>query len=411
MTVELLSPRREAVNLEELAEWFGNARAATPFDESVMSACAELSLRIMRDPGARRYPELTALAFWIRKTEIHRLREEFTRLERRDRTLAPRGVVFHLPPRNVDTMFVYSWLLSALTGNRNVIRLSPRRSESTEILLRLFSEALAGAAEPVRSSTLIVSYGHEVEPTAMLSAHCDVRVIWGGDETVSTIRRITLPPHAREVTFPDRYSLAALQVGAYLALPAEERDGLADRFFNDSFWFDQAACSSPRLVVWCGPAAAAGAASEDFFPRVAERVRRRGVEPIAAHSMRKLEYSASAALSRPVLSCRRLPELTVLRLQSLAGFDRGHPGGGLFLEVMLAELGELAPVLERKDQTLTWFGFDEEELRGLVRRLNGRAIDRLVPIGEALQFGRFWDGLDLLQEFCRHVHLGLGGQR
>jgi len=38
--------------------------------------------------------------------------------------------------------------------------------------------------------------------------------------------------------------------------------------------------------------------------------------------------------------------------------------------------------------------------------LNGRALDRIVPIGQALQFGRFWDGNDLLQAFCRQVFIG-----
>ena len=41
----------------------------------------------------------------------------------------------------------------------------------------------------------------------------------------------------------------------------------------------------------------------------------------------------------------------------------------------------------------------------LFQRLNGNAIDRVVPIGQALQFHRFWDGYDLLQEFCRCVYL------
>ncbi|MFC6804089.1 acyl-CoA reductase [Deinococcus caeni] len=38
----------------------------------------------------------------------------------------PRGLVFHVPPANVDTIFIYSWLMSVLAGNRNVIRLSSR---------------------------------------------------------------------------------------------------------------------------------------------------------------------------------------------------------------------------------------------------------------------------------------------
>jgi Acyl-CoA reductase (LuxC) len=408
MPVELLlPPRRGPVELDELASWCSRGRPAPPFDPSVTGACASLSQLIMRDRQARAYPELTALAYWIRQAEIARLREEFLRLGRADRLLAPRGTVFHLPPRNVDTMFVYSWLLSALTGNRNVIRLSPLRSESTDVLLRLFGQALGAAASPAAESTLVVSYGHEEAPTALLSSLCDVRVIWGGDQTVAAIRRSPLPPHARELTFPDRYSLSALRAGAYLELSAEDRTRLADQFFNDCFWFDQMACSSPRLTIWCGAPGPCRDASADFFPRVATCAARRQYVVPAATSMRKLVFSASAAIERPVSACRRLTELTVLTLDTLAGFDRAHCGGGLFFEVQLEQLATLAPALGRKDQTLTTFGFEEEELRQFAGLLNGGAIDRIVPIGQALQFGRFWDGLDLLQEFCRHIHLDI----
>jgi hypothetical protein len=229
-------------------------------------------------------------------------------------------------------------------------------------------------------------------------------VIWGGDKTVDSIRRAVLPPHARELTFPDRYSMAAFRADSYLRLPEEEREQLAGRFFNDTFWFDQLGCSSPRLVLWCGTIPAAHEASADFFPRVAACVRRRGYPLAAAHSMQKLVFSASAVLDLPVNSCRRWPELTVLTLDSLTGFDRAHPGGGLFFEAHLNCIAELAPALRRKDQTLTSFGFDDEELRAFIQVLNGRAIDRIVPIGQALQFGRFWDGHDLLMEFCRQIY-------
>ena len=403
MHVEILLPERRMVSVEELATCLERSRTAPPFDPSVVNACTDLSQRIMRDREARSFPELLALAFWIRKAEIHRLSAEFSRLHRPDRVLMPRGTVFHLPPRNVDTMFVYSWLLSALTGNLNVIRLSPLRSQSTNVLLRLFGEALAAAEEPARSGTLVVSYGHDEAPTTAFTSLCDVRVIWGGDQTVASIRRVALPPHARELTFPDRFSISAIGTRVYLRQSEEERDALADRFFNDSFWFDQMACSSPRLVVWCGDLA--GTASEDFFPRVAACARRRGYALSPGLSMQNLVFSASAILERPVGAYRRFPELTVLTLDTVEGLNREHDGGGLFLEVHVESLRELAPALVRKDQTLTHFGLEEGELRELIESLNGRAIDRIVPVGQALQFGRFWDGQDLLQEFCRHVYL------
>ena len=62
-------------------------------------------------------------------------------------------------------------------------------------------------------------------------------------------------------------------------------------------------------------------------------------------------------------------------------------------------------MIKRKDQTLSHFGFDHEEVRALARALNGRGIDRIVPIGRALQFHRYWDGYDLLRSFTRTVYV------
>jgi hypothetical protein len=405
MQVDLLFPRQGPVELTEVTARISGAQVTRPFDDSVVDACLELSQSLLSDRSARRYPELQALAFWMRKAELHRLQQQFELLKREDRLLVPCGTVFHLPPRNVDTMFVYSWLLSALTGNCNVIRLSPQRSESTEELLRFFSEALNHAAPAVQQGTYIVSYGHEEEPTRAFSSICDMRVIWGGDDTVSTIRETSLRPHAREMVFGDRYSLAAIDTSSYLNLEDRQRSALAKQFFDDSFWFDQMACSSPRLMIWCGTQAQAAEASTDFFPRVNNyAMLHRAVQP--AQSMHRLLSSCMAVLDRPVTQYRRFPSLSVLSLSSLAGFSRNHPGGNVFFECRVDRLDEIAPSLTRRDQTLTWFGFSPDDLRNLAVTLNGRALDRIVPIGQALQFGRFWDGYDLLQSFCRQVFIG-----
>jgi hypothetical protein len=406
MLIEMLLPDQRTIALPELSGLLRSDAAGQPFDGSVVDAVANLSQRIFHDREARRYPELQVLAFWMRKAEISRLAAEFSSLQSNRRLLSPRGLVFHLPPSNVDTMFVYSWLLSALVGNRSIIRLSPHRSESAALLLRLLRETLAEAAEPARSSTTIVSYDHEREPTDLVSAKCDVRVIWGGNETVETIRRSPLAPHAKDITFPDRYSLCAIQADAYADIPEEQRDYLAEQFFNDSFWFDQLACSSPRLVVWCGAdVSATSSTSADFFPRVAAAAERRQDALPAAITMQKFVFACSTILRSPIESCRLGKALSVLTLSGLDNFPQDHPGGGMFLEVHMPSLMDLAPFLNRRHQTLTAFGFTDEELNGFIRQLNGKAIDRVVPIGHALQFHRFWDGYDLLQEFCRCVYL------
>ena len=43
-----------------------------------------------------------------------------------------------------------------------------------------------------------------------LSKICDLRIIWGGDKTINTLREFKIQPHASDITFWDRYSLSII---------------------------------------------------------------------------------------------------------------------------------------------------------------------------------------------------------
>ncbi|GIJ51687.1 hypothetical protein Val02_85730 [Virgisporangium aliadipatigenens] len=382
------------------AAWMRATPTGRPFDAETVEFAGALSRRLGRAGG--RVPELQALAYWTRPGEIRRLAADFAALENDGCLLVPRGTVFHVPPSNVDTIFVYSWLMSALVGNRNVVRLSDRAGGHTELIVGLLRELLDEGFDGVRDALRIVRYGHDDTWTAALSAACDLRVIWGGDSTVDTIRRSPLPPHATELTFPDRFSLAVMRAPAYLAAP--DRDALVSRFRADAYMFDQRACSSPRLVVWVGSRAEAALASEDFFGRLATLVGAGGYPVDGSLAVSKLGYVYGAVLDQPVSACRWYDNaLAVLTVERFGQPRREHCGGGVFHELRLDALNDLVPHIERRDQTIVHHGFTGAELTGLVRALNGRGVDRIVPLGQALTFQRVWDGHDLLQAFTRRV--------
>jgi hypothetical protein len=199
---------------------------------------------------ARRYPELGSLGFFLRRGEIAKALQDVG-----DTATAlrfPRGLIFHIPPANVDTIFVYSWALAALAGNHNVVRISERAAGAAEVVLPLLTETLAHAHPAVEQTQRMVRYGRDDTVTATLSAACDVRVIWGGDAAVNAIRRHALRPSARDLTFPDRASFAVLAAHEVVEAGPEQRRRLAEGLYNDIYWFDQAACSSPRSVFWVG---------------------------------------------------------------------------------------------------------------------------------------------------------------
>jgi hypothetical protein len=250
----------------------------------------------------------------------------------------------------------------------------------------------------VARALAVVSYGHELEPSALLSRRADVRVIWGGDATIDTIRTLPLAPHATELLFGDRFSFAVMRGDGN-----GDHDELARGLFNDAYWFDQRGCSSPRLLVGVGPGA--WPAIDALFDALRAEIARRRYELELGAVLAKRTYAYGALADRPVRRFRELGnELTVLELDTLAGFDRTHPGAGLFYAAVVDSLDGLADLVVRKDQTMTISGFEASEVAAFVRAVNGRGIDRIVPFGQALTFGRVWDGYDLLAELTRRVY-------
>jgi hypothetical protein len=407
MRVEQVVPVAPAVELASVLAPLTSrdTPSLAPFSEEAVTYCDAVSRAILRTPQARRDPALVALAYWMRKAEVRRLAGEFAALETSETVLLPRGLVFHVPPTNVDTMFVYSFVLSLLLGNRNVIRVSPRRSAQTDLLCSILGRTLADARfTTVRETTRIISYGHQREISTALSLAADVRMIWGGDETISAIRRLPAKPGGMDLAFADRYSLAAIDAPTYLTADDESRGALAHQLFNDAYWFDQMACSSPRLVVWTGDSHQADEASPDLWRRVQREIDAHAYALPTGAVTAKLGYLFGAAIDRPVVRCRQYSnELSVLRLSDLEQLDRAHPGAGTFLEASVGSLPDLARFVVRKDQTLSVFGQSEETIRAFVHAAAGAGVDRIVPVGDALRFGRFWDGYDLLQELTRRV--------
>jgi hypothetical protein len=385
-------------------------RPARPFDATNVAFCAALSRALV---PLRDVPQMVTLGYWLRPASLARMEAVF-QSARPERVLSvPRGIALHITPANVDTLFAYSWLLSLLAGNLNIVRLSSRDMEGASRLLEIIGGLLRSADfETVRRRNRLVRFGHDDGIARTLSAAVDVRIVWGGDRTVDYFRQFPLPQRGRDVTFPDRHSLAILDVEAVVRASDDELDRLADRFFNDAYWFDQGACSSPRLVAWSAGGSSTERvteARERFKGAVAGAVRRRGYEAQTGAVIAKLALAMERATSADGFQIdRRTNEATWVLIPGVGAYDRGNCGGGLFFELVSDDLArDLETLVGPEDQTAAVYGLTREAITELAVRLNGRGIDRWVPIGQALEFGPIWDGYDLLLEFSKRVSVEL----
>jgi hypothetical protein len=380
--------------------------ARAPFHAAAKALIGRFSRRLAQDPRARAFPEIIALAHWLRPRAIEDLEAGFRAGLPQGSCALGRGMALHFAPGNVDTIFLYSALLSVLAGNATVVRVSSRASPQIALLTDVLDTVLQDVTlAEMRDRLRILRYPRDARITAALSASCDLRVIWGGDASVLDIRSLPLPPRGRDVAFPDRWSLCVLDARAVLAEAADVA-ALARNFVNDAYWFGQMACSSPRLVLWHGTADDATAAAARFWPLVEAASDNFAGEMQAVQFVDKLVAQCSAAIDgtanrlRPAGS--NMVSVAGLARLDLPGHDLLHIGGGFFWEAHLPNLDALAPLLDSRSQTLSSHGIAAQDWAAWVTR-HAACIDRIVPVGQALQFDTIWDGMDLLREFTRLV--------
>lgn len=405
--MKLLAPKIGSEDWQFQIQRLAKVHPCLPFAERAVDFIATVSRRVLADPIVRQWPELLVAAHWMRRAHLEKLRESF----RADNTVRlARGLVVHFAPSNVDTIFLYSWLISLLMGNSNLVRVSQGRGEQLDYLLAQINEVMdLGEFEEEKERNLIVSYEHDDAVNKEVCSNCSVRVLWGGDHTITALRRIALPPLATDLAFADRFSLAALHAAAVWACSEEELIHLVKRFYNDTFTFDQLACSSPRLIVWTGTESEICDAKGRFWTELECQIKKRQKAYPAIVTMNRVSavYAYAATGQAKAVASSSLADFPLrveLREQAI-DYREFHCGGGLFLEKQLSSLDDIVDTLTSKDQTLSYFGYESAQLKRLTTRLPSRAIDRIVPIGKSLDFSSTWDGINLFHSFTRRVEI------
>lgn len=386
---------------EQVIQKLSEQTVLSPFHPDVLVFVQALSKRLIK---LRQYPELVALGYWLRKANISRIQELWNE-SNRGQFVKPRGTVFHLAPSNVDTIFVYSWMLSLLAGNRNIIRVSskeqPQTNELLSIMIRMMEEP---EYKTVAERTVLLTYPHNDRMTAYISEYCHSRVVWGGDDTVQAIRKIPLAPMANELVFPDRFSLAILDAESVISLNEAERNNLLRQFYNDSYWFDQMACSSPKLVIWTGTDEKVKEAQYLFWSDFEKVIEKKNYELMSAVQVQKFATSLWLGADKEATKVEQGIYYSRVAFDKVPIDARErHCGGGLFYEYKANDLLEVSSFIVDKDQTLAYFGYERADLIDFASKIATRGIDRIVPIGQALNFDGIWDGQSFLESFTRKV--------
>ena len=386
-----------ALGSAEIEMQMADVRPLPIFSAEAVAFLTALSARILADAEAKEFPDVMTLGFWCRPAALRQMQRTYEAEVNR----LGRGIVFHIAPSNVAVNFAYSCLLAFLAGNASIVRLPSKDFPQVDVLCRIFAETLA-EFPALFPYFLFVRYGHVQEVNEHYSRMCQTRVVWGGDATIDAIRRAVLPPRTNEITFADRHSLAVIDAPAYLA--AEDKERIAQDFYNDTYLSDQNACTAPRFVVWLGAAEKVKAAQDLFWRTlhalVKDRYTLQGVQAVdKLTQLYRLGVHAAAQqipMEDNLITCVCVAELT----EELVAYKAGS---GFFIEYAAQELAELRPLCGRSCQTLSYYGVERDALLQVVLAMRPAGVDRIVPIGRTMDFALVWDGVDLIRTMSRVI--------
>ena len=225
-----------------------DVKADIPFNNKVCNFLGDLSIQLNNSQLAKKYPDIKTLAFWCRKKNILKLKNKLQTNESR----LGLGFIFHITPSNIPTNFAYSLFFGLLTGNSNIVKVPSRKFEQIEIICSVMQELIKKKYKKIKRKITVVRYTDNDEYTKKVSLICNARLIWGGDNTISNVRKISLNQKALDLSFADRYSLSVINLNELQKRSEFEIKNLIEKFYNDTFVVDQNACSSPHLILWLG---------------------------------------------------------------------------------------------------------------------------------------------------------------
>lgn len=366
------------------------------FSEKAVAFLSCLSEKLMHNNEAKSYADVIAYAFWIRRASLNK---ESLRYQAKCQRLG-RGIAFQITPSNIPVQFAVSMTYALIAGNASIVRVSDKNFEQVSIICREIQLILRDVYPEIAPYICIIRYDHKDEITQVLTNMCDIRMIWGGNATIETIRKTSvINPKCIDLGFADRYSIAVIDADDYLSKDAVI---LANDFYNDTYFTDQNACSSPRLIIWIGSRVAE---AKEIFWRTLENIvsQRYVMDPICS-SEKLLKLAMCADKHAEIKEIKNNNLLVRIALPELYEDVMDYKGNcGFFFEYDACKLQDIIPVLKKECQTITYIGNIEGDLRKLVI-LNGVAgVDRIVPVGHAGDITFIWDGLDMPNVLSRQV--------
>ena len=165
--------------------------------------------------------------------------------------LNPKGTIVHWIAGNVPVLGLISLFQGLITKNKNIVKAPKNYKKILPVLLedickmefRIKNKIIPGKI--LFDSTLVVyaeRLNHEAHKT--LSIYSDVRVAWGGKDSIETISNLPKKITCEDIFFGPKVSLGIISE-EYLS-NIQEIKKISSKIARDVFSFDQLGCNAPH---------------------------------------------------------------------------------------------------------------------------------------------------------------------
>lgn len=374
------------------------------FSAITCSWLSDLSRFLLKDPKTKKYPDVATFAFFCRKANLSKLKaNHYDPNEIR----IGKGIAFHIAPSNVPVNFAYTLIAGLLAGNINIVKIPFKYFEQIHIIIYAINNTLAkNEYEEIKKRIFIIKYDTSSDITAEISKICDLRIIWGGNETVSNVKKIFSNPKSLDIAFPDRYSICAIDANEYLAL--NEKSKLSESFYNDTYLFDQNACTAPHSLFWIGSPTDIVKAKVIFWDILEKTIREKNYLLHKITAVDKMVTFYNQSLAQDSITRTLSKNNLIWRINNTIinkDTDKYKCTSGYFNEFEINHLNEINRLIKRNYQTMSYYGINKEDLISFFKENKPLGIDRAVPIGNTLNFSLNWDGYDLISQMSRIIEI------
>lgn len=402
----LVLPGKDKVEylVGDLSNFF-HSRVLHPLNDLSIEFLSELSNTILKSPIAKLYPDVITFGYWCRAANLKKMKAGYTNLDNRKGL----GTVFHIAPSNVPINFAFSYIFSLLSGNISIVRVPSKHFEQIDIVSTLINSLFDNLKyNLIKNNTYFIRYPQNDIVTQQLSTISNARLIWGSDETVKTIKSFVTPSKCLDIPFSERYSFAVIGAAEVLGLDEVKLKRLVDGFFNDTYLMDQNACSSPQFILWYTTNEQITEAAKAKFWDAVNRKVNNEYDLAAKSSVDKLTWMCLDLVNKNFVTEIHTNMNNIYRVQinslpdSILELNGKY---GYFYEYSTSDLRIIEKIMDIKIQTLTYFGVNKDELFNIVYNAGAVGVDRIVPIGTALDIGMVWDGYDMMYTLSKIVDL------